>query len=78
MRIALFLFILLPWAGFSQNYTISGTLTDATTGEALIGANVFVISLQKGTTTNNYGFYSLTLPQTDSLGIAFTYVGYTA
>jgi len=72
------LILLLPLAGFPQNYTISGTITDAATGEALIGANVFATSLKKGTTANNYGFYSLTLPQTDSLGIAFTYVGYTA
>ena len=78
MRISLFLLILLPFTGLAQNYTISGTLTDATTGEALIGANVFVTSLQKGTTTNTYGFYSLTIPKMDSLGIAFTYVGYTA
>ncbi|MCB0595759.1 MAG: TonB-dependent receptor [Lewinellaceae bacterium] len=78
MRIALILLILLPFTGLAQNYTISGTLTDATTGEALIGANVFVTSLQKGTTTNTYGFYSLTIPKMDSLGIAFTYVGYTA
>ena len=78
MRISLILLILLPFTGLAQNYTISGTLTDATTGEALIGANVFVTSLQKGTTTNTYGFYSLTIPKMDSLGIAFTYVGYTA
>lgn len=71
------LLILLPWAALSQSYTISGTLTDAATGEALIGANVYVTSLQKGVTTNNYGFYSLTLPRMDSLGIAFSYVGYT-
>lgn len=76
MRISLFLLLLLPWTALSQNYTISGTLTDATTGEVLIGANVYVTSLQKGTTTNNYGFYSLTLPRMDSLGIAFSYVGY--
>lgn len=77
MRILSVLLILLPWAGMSQNHTISGRLTDATTGEALIGANVFVTSLQKGATTNTYGFYSLTLPRMDSLGIAFTYVGYS-
>ncbi|MCB0587842.1 MAG: TonB-dependent receptor [Phaeodactylibacter sp.] len=78
MRVSLLLFILLPWAGFTQNHTISGTVTDATTGEALIGANVFVTSTKTGTTTNSYGFYSLTIPSADSLGVAFTYVGYTA
>lgn len=77
MRISLFLLILLPFTGAAQNFTISGRLTDATTGEALIGANVFVTSLQTGTTTNTYGFYSLTLPKMDSMGIAFSYVGYS-
>jgi hypothetical protein len=75
MRTAL-LFILLPLTGLAQNFTISGVITDATNGEALIGANVFITTLKTGTNTNNYGFYSLTLPKADSMGITFTYVGY--
>jgi len=40
-------------------HTISGSLRDAATGESLIGATVYVPGLEKGTTTNTYGFYSL-------------------
>lgn len=45
-----------------QKFTISGHVTDAQTGEALIGTNVFVTSPSLiGTTTNAYGFYTITL-----------------
>ena len=49
----------------AQNkYTISGTVRDAATGEALIGSTLFVTELSNtGATTNSYGFYSLTLPE---------------
>ncbi|QQR87305.1 MAG: TonB-dependent receptor [Flavobacteriales bacterium] len=45
-----------------QKFTISGTVKDATSGEALIGAAVFADEVKKGANTNTYGFYSLTLP----------------
>jgi len=61
-----------------DRFTLSGTITDDETGEALIGANIYITSLEKGASTNNYGFYSFTLPKTDSLGIIISYVGYTA
>ncbi len=44
-------------------YTISGYVKDAKTGEYLIGANVYLKELLKGTSTNQYGFYSLTVDQ---------------
>ena len=43
-------------------YTISGTLKSQQTGETIIGASVKVLNKQTGTTSNEYGFYSLTLP----------------
>ena len=55
--------------------TLSGYLKDAATGEALIGASVFVKSIQAGATANEYGFYSLTLPA-GSYTFTYTYVGY--
>lgn len=53
--------------------TISGFVEDAASGEKLIG--VSLILPDAGTTTNNYGFYSLTLPD-DSLRIKISYIGY--
>lgn len=52
---------------FSQSqvnkYTVSGTITDASSNETLIGVNVIIPELQTGTITNEYGFYSLTLEE---------------
>ena len=51
-------------AGIAQrNYTISGYIKDASNGEALTGATVYTKENFKGTITNTYGFYSLTVPQ---------------
>lgn len=59
------------------NITISGYVEDASSHERLIGADVFLPDLQVGTTTNKFGFYSLTFnPSTDSLSLAASFVGY--
>lgn len=58
------------------SYTISGYLKDARNGEELIGANVYVQGNNElGTTTNIYGFYSLSLPA-GSYQISFSYLGF--
>jgi hypothetical protein len=59
-----------------EKATISGIITDAHSGEFLIGANVYITSIDQGTSTNNYGFYSITLDAVDSVGIAVSYLGY--
>jgi hypothetical protein len=41
----------------------------------LIGATVYVAELEKGTISNEFGFYSLTLPQ-GTYSIRFSYIGY--
>lgn len=46
-------------------YTISGYVADATSGEAMIGVKIYVPTINKGTITNNYGFFSLTLEEGD-------------
>lgn len=59
-----------------KNFTISGTIRDAKTGEELIGATVFMKDTTGiGTVTNAYGFYSLTLPLS-AKQIVFRYLGY--
>jgi hypothetical protein len=62
--------------GLSQErFTISGTISDANTNETLIGVNIYISTLKMGTTTNEYGFYSLTLPE-GIYDFEFSYVGY--
>jgi len=62
-------------ASYSQKFTISGYVKDASSGEELIGANVFVESLKQGATTNTYGFYSLSLPA-GSYIVTYSFIGY--
>ena len=54
---------------------VSGVVTDAETGEVLIGATVFAPSLGRGAATNAYGFFSLPVPA-DSVRLRVSYVGY--
>ncbi|ALD22749.1 hypothetical protein AM218_11065 [Hymenobacter sp. DG25A] len=56
--------------------TISGYVRDAATGENLIGVAVVHPAGGQGTATNNYGFYSLTLPAADSVRLLVSYLGY--
>ncbi len=58
--------VLLLWqcaALYAQtSTTISGSIKDAQNGETLIGATVEALGLQKGNSSNEYGFYSLSVP----------------
>jgi len=54
---------------------VSGYVRDASTGEELIGANVAVLETGAGSITNEYGFYSLSLPS-GFYTLVFSYVGY--
>jgi hypothetical protein len=64
-------------AGAQKNATISGTITDAGSGEALIGATVVDLQTGKGVVANHYGFYSITLPS-DSVTLRFSFLGFEA
>ncbi|UCS95797.1 TonB-dependent receptor [Echinicola marina] len=60
-----------------EKVTISGTIEDASSGEGLIGATVFVKELATGATSNVYGFYSLTVPK-GAYTLVYSFVGYEA
>lgn len=60
----------------AQSHTVSGVVIDKATGETLIGATVLDTRSGKGTITNAYGFFTLTLKQ-DSVELRVSYVGYT-
>ena len=72
----IFLFILTSMSSFSQEkYTISGTISDKKNNETLIGVNVIVKGTKSSAITNEYGFYSLTLPKGD-YEISISYISY--
>jgi len=75
-RFIVYLSIVFPLFIFSQEtITISGYVEEAESGEKLIGGTVLDLISGKGTITNDYGFYSLTLPK-DSVKIRVSYIGY--
>lgn len=57
------------------NATLSGYIKDATNGETLIGATVFVPELNVGATSNEYGFYSISIPL-GTYNVEYAYLGY--
>jgi hypothetical protein len=73
----IFLLILVGFNGFAQQkFTISGSVTDAKTGEDLMGVNIYLKSdNEKGTTSNYYGFYSLTLKEAKYI-LVYNFLGY--
>ena len=61
--------------GQQKRYTISGTVLEASSNESLIGVTILVQPLRSGVVTNEYGFYSITLPEGDYT-LQISYLGY--
>lgn len=70
-----FAFFIFSIESSAQKYTISGYVREKRTGEDLVGANIYVKELSKGTVTNSYGFFSLTLPKGE-YQLIVSYLGY--
>ena len=58
-----------------EKVTMSGYIIDQETNETLIGVNVILPKIQYGATTNEYGFYSITVPK-GSYQLRISYLGY--
>ncbi|MDO4186754.1 MAG: carboxypeptidase-like regulatory domain-containing protein [Bacteroidales bacterium] len=69
-------FLYLPLS--AQNVVLSGLVTDAQTGEPLIGVTVYNTNRRTGTTTNSTGHYTITLPSNRALEVVYSYVGYAS
>ncbi len=76
-KIITFLVVLLSaLSSFGQEkFTLSGTIIDANSNETLIGVNVVIPELKTGVTTNEYGFYSITIPK-GNYTVQISYLGY--
>ena len=70
----LFLFVVIT-INAQDKATVSGYLKDSKNGEALIGVTVYKKNSQIATSTNQYGFYSLTLPKGQDT-LVISYIGY--
>lgn len=69
------LFLLAGNTFLAQNYTISGTITDASTKETAVGATVYIKETNKGTSTNEKGFYQLSMPK-GNYTLVISYIGF--
>ncbi|HWB27797.1 MAG TPA: TonB-dependent receptor [Chitinophagaceae bacterium] len=58
-----------------QKFTVNGYVKDSLTGETLIGANITFTEQSAAVATNQYGFYSITLPGGQH-HLVFSYIGY--
>lgn len=72
--ILLFYCLLFNNLAFSQ--TISGYIIDYNSSEPLINANVFSSDIKYTTSSNEFGFFSLKLPDGESTQLIFSYLGY--
>ncbi len=61
---------------FKQKITLSGTIKDSKTNESIIGVNVYIPEIKAGISTNEYGFYSITIPK-GNYTLQVTYIGYS-
>jgi hypothetical protein len=70
------LFLFISSVIFAQNnYSISGTIKDQSSGETLFGATVFIQNSSIGGTSNEYGFYSITAPE-GNYTLIISYLGF--
>ena len=60
-----------------KQVTVSGFVRDKRSAESLIGASVYEAHSRVGTASNNFGFFSLTLPP-GNITIRSSYIGYTS
>ncbi len=58
-----------------QKFTLSGTVSEEASNETMIGVTIAFPSLKTGATTNEYGFYSITLPEGE-YDIVVSYLGF--
>ena len=76
VRYLTLIFVFSFFNSLSQDrYTISGFIQDFNSGESLIGVSIYESKSFKGTSTNQYGFYSLTLDKGE-YEIVYSFIGY--
>ncbi|PSQ80601.1 MAG: hypothetical protein BRD40_04240 [Bacteroidetes bacterium QS_1_65_9] len=72
-------FLMLPVAGaLAQTGTVTGVVTDSTSGDAIAGANVLVAGTQIGTSTDANGEYDLNGVPAGEQTLEVSFVGYRA
>lgn len=74
--LTVFLLLIFSAVFAQEKFTLSGTIADESSNETLIGANVYIVELQKNVSANEYGFYSISLPAgTYTIQVSFVSFG---
>ena len=71
----IFLLFFSTYVHAQESFTISGYVQDSESGESLIGVSIYDNITYKGTASNQYGFYSLTLSKGE-YEIIYSFIGY--
>jgi len=74
----IFVFAILFTTSLFAQHTVSGVVTDGTTGETLIGANVYIKALNTGAGTNAEGVYVIENVPKGTFEMTVTFIGYIA
>ena len=74
--LSLFLVILLPFSLYAQKGNITGKITNAETGEALVGANVVIQGTALGAATGMSGIYEIRNVPVGNYTLKVTFIGY--
>lgn len=77
LLIAILILFCGPDLSAQKKYSISGYIREKESRELLPGVNVYIPALKAGTISNNYGYYSLSLPE-GKYEIQYSFVGYIA
>lgn len=75
LRLVLLLMMMLPIAAFAQEMNVSGTVTDANTGEPIIGATIKLKGSKSGAVTDLDGNFTVAAKNGQMLEVS--YIGYT-
>jgi len=76
LQISLLLLLLSSTVAFAQSGTLTGTVTDARTGESLPGVNVLIEELERGASTDVAGEFSVSNIPFGTYTVRVTYIGY--
>ncbi len=77
-RLLLAVLTLFTLPAAARQITISGYIKEHGSNERLIGAIAAAPAIGAGTATNNFGFYSLSIPEADTVQLIFSYLGHNA
>lgn len=75
-QFAAFLMLFMPTMLIAQNASVNGYITDKSSGETLISANVALLENNRGTSTNTLGYFSITNLEPGTYTIAGSYIGF--